>query len=104
MSAIAQMRTFNPPRLREREASIGARALVFSFWFVFVVREGFAVIGTWLGLSPSHATAISAGVAALFLAATILLAVVSRRSMSWRTLFGSITPLKWIVLFLVWSA
>ena len=104
MSAIAQMHNFNPPRAREREIPIGARTLIFSFWFVFVVREGFAVIGTWLGLSPSQATAISGGVAALFLAATILLAIVSRRSMSLRMLFGSITPLKWIVLFLASSA
>jgi exopolysaccharide production protein ExoQ len=104
MSAIAQMRTFNPTGRLETHASVGARALIFLFWLMFVVREGFAVIGGWLGLSPSQATGTSAAVAAVFLLATLVVAFISRRSMPFRKVFTSIAPLKWIVLFLAWSA
>jgi len=53
MSGTAQMRTLNPSGTRATQASFGVRALVFLFWFVFAVREGFAVIGGTLGLPPS---------------------------------------------------
>jgi O-antigen ligase len=103
MSAIAQMRTLNPSRARAIQHSFGARALVFLFWFVFVLREGFAVLGGALGLTPSQATAATGGVAASFLLATVLMALFGCPSTSWRGLFQSVAPMKWIGLFLLWS-
>ena len=104
MSAIAQMRTLSPSRVRASQHSFGARALVFLFWFVFVVREGFAVVGEVLGLTPSQATAAAGVVAALFLLATTLMALFGRPSTSWRSLFQGVAPMKWTGLFLFWSA
>ena len=104
MSGIAQMRTLNTSGTRAAQASFGVRALVFLFWFVFAVREGFAVIGGTLGLTPSQATAMTGGVTVLFLVATTLAARFERRSTSLRDLFQSVAPMKWIALFLLWSA
>jgi O-antigen ligase len=83
--------------------SIAVLVVVFFFWFVFVVREGFALIGDAWGISPSQATAITGAVTAFFAITTTFAALFRGRRISIRNLFQGVAPLKWVALLLLWS-
>jgi exopolysaccharide production protein ExoQ len=103
MNTATQARPMAAVKPTAPRHSFGTRSLVFLFWFFFVAREGFALIGDAWDLRPSQATAFAGLAMAFFVVATVFAAFVSRRGMRSQVESLSARPTKWIALFLLWS-